>query len=78
MSLLEVIESHRQVSNLLPETKIRNFIYQLCNALEFIHSRGYMHRDVKPENILVTQDKLKLADFVLTRHLEGRVLVASY
>jgi O-6-methylguanine DNA methyltransferase len=37
---------------------------QLCRALEAVHRRGVLHRDVKPENILITAEgQLKLSDF---------------
>jgi O-6-methylguanine DNA methyltransferase len=37
---------------------------QLCRALEVVHARGVLHRDVKPENILLTAEgQLKLSDF---------------
>ncbi len=37
---------------------------QLCRALEAVHARGVLHRDVKPQNILITtQGLLKLSDF---------------
>lgn len=36
----------------------------VCEALEYIHSRGIVHRDLKPENIIVTaDDRIKLIDF---------------
>lgn len=39
---------------------------QLCSALEEIHDEGFCHRDVKPDNIIITKDdKLKLMDFGL-------------
>src|SRR5579883_879609 len=36
----------------------------ICDALEYIHSKGVVHRDLKPENIMVdSQDQVKLIDF---------------
>ncbi|HVR73271.1 MAG TPA: tetratricopeptide repeat protein [Planctomycetota bacterium] len=34
-----------------------DIIVQICRALEYIHSQGYVHFDVKPDNILVTRYK---------------------
>jgi AraC family transcriptional regulator of adaptative response/methylated-DNA-[protein]-cysteine methyltransferase len=37
---------------------------QLCRALEVVHARGVLHRDVKPQNILITAEgQVKLTDF---------------
>ncbi|MGE5232403.1 MAG: bifunctional DNA-binding transcriptional regulator/O6-methylguanine-DNA methyltransferase Ada [Deltaproteobacteria bacterium] len=37
---------------------------QLCRALEVVHARGVLHRDVKPQNILLTAEgQVKLTDF---------------
>lgn len=53
---------------------ILDFMVQTCRALEYIHNRGLIHHDVKPENILVVENtsqagsrpgQIKLMDFGL-------------
>ncbi|GMT10652.1 hypothetical protein PFISCL1PPCAC_1949, partial [Pristionchus fissidentatus] len=43
----------------------RLYSYQLWSAVEHIHSKGYLHLDIKPANVIVDHDKgvLQLADF---------------
>ncbi|HJK90972.1 MAG TPA: serine/threonine-protein kinase, partial [Polyangiaceae bacterium LLY-WYZ-15_(1-7)] len=46
----------------------------VCNALAFAHSRGILHRDVKPENVLVGPfGEVYLADWGIAVGLPGRV-----
>uniref|UniRef100_A0A093X981 Serine/threonine-protein kinase ksp1 n=1 Tax=Talaromyces marneffei PM1 TaxID=1077442 RepID=A0A093X981_TALMA len=45
---------------------VRDFMFQLIDAVEFMHSNGLYHRDIKPENIFLNQDgSMKLGDFGL-------------
>lgn len=39
---------------------VRYYIYEVLKALEYAHSNGVMHRDVKPHNIVVDHEKRKL------------------
>jgi len=53
----------------LDGTFIRSIIRQLLLALEAVHAHRVIHRDVKPQNILIDREKqeIKLADFGLSR-----------
>jgi len=46
---------------------IRYYIYQVLKALDYSHSQGLMHRDVKPHNIMIDHEKreLRLIDWGL-------------
>jgi serine/threonine-protein kinase len=41
----------------------------IARALEFLHDRRYVHRDVKPDNVLLYAGGAKLADLGLAKHL---------
>ncbi|TWW73808.1 Cyclin-dependent-like kinase 5 [Takifugu flavidus] len=50
-----------------PET-VKSFMHQLLKGLAFCHSRNVLHRDLKPQNLLINRNgELKLADFGLAR-----------
>ena len=44
---------HRVLYPTLSGTDIRHYLYQLLKALDFANSKGIMHRDVKPQNIMI-------------------------
>ena len=42
---------------------ISHYSIQLCEIIEYLHQNGILYLDVKPENILIVEDKLTLIDF---------------
>lgn len=62
----------------IEERKVRNIMYQTLQALHYCHKGGYFHRDMKPENLLITGDTLKLADFGLAREIRARPPFTDY
>ena len=50
-------------SNPAPESYVRNYCEQLLDALEYLHNQNIIHRDIKPHNIMVCDNTVKLIDF---------------
>ncbi|CAH0041603.1 unnamed protein product [Clonostachys solani] len=52
----------------LPPTTIKSFMYQLLKGIDFCHQNRVLHRDLKPQNLLINNKGiLKLGDFGLAR-----------
>lgn len=64
-NLFELISSPNEQ---LTGSRIKNLTVQILLGMEYIHESGYIHRDVKPENILVFPgDRLMIGDFGLSK-----------
>ena len=64
-SLAEYVREHGP----LPEQKAVDYIRQVCDALKYAHARKVMHLDVKPSNIMLSDDTTKatLIDFGMAK-----------
>ena len=52
----------------LPPQLVKSYLYQILLAIKFCHSRRILHRDLKPQNLLIDKDGvIKLGDFGLAR-----------
>ncbi|CAJ0752379.1 8757_t:CDS:10 [Entrophospora sp. SA101] len=73
ISLLKEAKDHQNMVKLLDivnqEKKLLlKFMFQLVDGVLYLHSRRIFHRDLKPQNLLITaDDNLKIADFGLAR-----------
>ncbi|MBQ4036910.1 MAG: serine/threonine protein kinase [Clostridia bacterium] len=78
--VLEEYVEGQTLADLLTEEKpspkaVRTIMQGLCHALDVLHGLGFVHRDVKPENVIIKKDGTAvLIDFGITRKIlpEGK------
>jgi len=67
----ETLENIIGTKGALELSRALDFTCQICNAVDHAHTQGVIHRDLRPANVLVTDnDMLKVADFGTSRFLE--------
>ena len=73
-TLKEVIKAQGKLS--VEETL--NYSYQIARALESAHNSNIIHRDIKPQNIMLTKDGLiKVTDFGIAKHSDSVTITNS-
>ncbi len=70
--------NHHMTNNTLSNSEKVEIIRQLSSALDIVHEAGILHRDVKPGNVLITDDKTaKLTDFGIARVSDSDLTITS-
>jgi glycogen synthase kinase 3 beta len=70
-TVYRVIKSYSKVKQYVPSLIVKLYTYQLFRGLSYLHSLGICHRDIKPQNLLVSTDThvLKICDFGSAKRL---------
>ena len=64
------LKQYLRAKGALPEKEAVDFASQICAGLEYAHKKGIVHKDIKPENILITKEGiLKITDFGIAKAL---------
>lgn len=61
----------------LPAAKVVDITRQVCAGLDFAHTRGIIHRDVKPANIMLTDSRVKITDFGIANVGDGMTITGT-
>jgi serine/threonine-protein kinase len=57
----------------LPEKDALKIASLVCEALDYMHGHGFVHRDLKPQNIMICCDRtIRIMDFGIARHTTAR------
>ena len=77
-TLSQLLEQQQSLAPLAPKILI-NYMYQLISGLTYIHEKGYAHRDIKPDNIILNSATrtLKYIDFGLACHANCRSIAGT-
>ena len=59
----DVKKSYEKIAE--EESSVKFYMQQLLKGIDYIHSQGIIHRDIKPQNVLIDhkQKKLRIIDF---------------
>jgi predicted Ser/Thr protein kinase len=69
--LQTVLSSYRRDGEFMEPEDVLHILDDVCQALDYVHSKGVIHRDVKPSNILLDKEgRAYLSDFGLALNLE--------
>ena len=70
---------HLRATKFFPEEKVKFYAASIGLALDYLHSKGIIYRDIKPENILIGENGyLKLIDFGMAKIVKNGEKATSF
>ncbi len=67
------LKSYVKENGGISQSEAVDFVLQILEALDHTHSKGIVHRDIKPQNVIVTSDKvIKITDFGIAQRYDPR------
>jgi serine/threonine protein kinase len=67
-----IIETHKKLKTQIPNGKLKTWVVQILDGLDFLHKRRVIHFDIKPHNIFLDDaERIKLGDLGLARNFES-------
>jgi beta-lactam-binding protein with PASTA domain/predicted Ser/Thr protein kinase len=74
----EDLKAHLRRNGPLPPERAARVASEVCAALEYAHGQGIVHRDIKPQNILLTEDgEVRVTDFGIARALSSATITET-
>jgi len=71
------IKRKQQKGEQFSEAEIFNWFIQICMALQYVHKRKIIHRDIKTQNVFLTGSKtIKVGDFGISKVLDSTTQAA--
>lgn len=68
--LIQLVRDRKMKEKLLSEQELWDMFSTLTSAVKYLHEQGILHRDIKLENIFITEDgKVKLGDLGMSKVL---------
>ncbi|XP_064198222.1 uncharacterized protein LOC135258686 isoform X2 [Anguilla rostrata] len=72
--LSQEIKKQKDTGEYFPEDQILTWFVEICMAVEYVHEKNILHRDIKPQNIFLDKyGRTRLGDFGLAKPLESDI-----
>jgi serine/threonine protein kinase len=72
-SLQDLIDKENKKNDVIELNQAITYFVQIASAVKYMHSKGFAHRDIKPDNILLNSENIpKLADFGFVTQIKDK------